>query len=143
MARLIEAAEAGRPARKTSSARGATSAWVVSNRSTRPRPRLSRDAELAKVRHGLHLPSLSTIDASALQALQSSEYLDVTIEGLSELSPEAAYLLVKETRSSLELPGFTELSPEVAAALARFEGDYIELKGLEHLSPAAALALCS
>ena len=105
----------------------------------------SLDAGTAKVLAGTRgwdgiLSRLTTLEAdvaTALAAFEGQLYLD----GLTELSPEAAEALVRSEASSLHLNGLTGISPEAAEGLGRCGALNLHLNGVKTLSAAAASAL--
>jgi len=77
----------------------------------------------------------------ALLTKLAAQENDLTLDGLSSLTPTAAEILATHKTGKLSLDGMTTLSPELAAVLAQHEGETLGLDGLEELSVETATAL--
>ena len=77
----------------------------------------------------------------ALLTKLAAQENDLTLDGLSLLTPTAAEILATHKTGTLSLNGMTTLSPELAAVLAQHEGETLGLDGLEELSVETATAL--
>jgi hypothetical protein len=84
------------------------------------------------------LTTLSTEQAEELLTLFNDS--KVVLDGLTVISPEVALTLAK-CSVPLELNGLNELSPEAAEALVDYSGDSLSIDGLTSISEEAANAL--
>jgi hypothetical protein len=88
--------------------------------------------------YNLSLNGLTSLSAEAAQALAKDKG-ELSLNGLTSLSAEAAQALAKH-EGGLSLNGLTSLSAEAAQALAK-HNEYLFLDGLTSLSAEAAQAL--
>jgi hypothetical protein len=91
---------------------------------------------LASGTHYLTFPGLKQITNEVAEILANQQGESLSLDGLSELSDEAAYLLSKY-QGSLSFDGITELSDVAAEHLGEHRGD-LSLYGLQSLSETAA-----
>lgn len=72
----------------------------------------------------IELPALTTIDATSAAALVSHSRNRITLDGLTDLSPESASALA-QFEGTLWFPGITTLSAETARTLAAHRGPLV------------------
>jgi hypothetical protein len=104
---------------------------------------LSDEAAQALARHtrDLSLNGLTTLSAEAAKALSQHRALGLRLNGLTTLSEEAAKAL-SQSKGFLSLNGLTTLPADAARALGQHQGD-LSLAGLTRLSAEAAKALAA
>lgn len=77
----------------------------------------------------------------ALLTKLASQDVDLSLDGITSLTPEAAGILATHKTGKLSLGGLATLSPEAAAELSQHQGETLALDGVEELSVETATAL--
>jgi hypothetical protein len=96
---------------------------------------------------GLFLDGLKKISDSAALGISKYQGVQLSLNGIKEISPCAASALAKikdydgEESASLYLCGLEKISDQVAEALGKLKGTTLNLSGLKQVSETAAMSL--